>query len=114
MQILTTLVFIDSNIINNIESAAYGFNYGIYCKKTYLTVFYPQYNSISGNKINGLSFKTAPFMGIYHDSNNYYTLIDNNSISNILVGDSTLNSINSFGFYWNTIQRQDSLVRKYH
>ena len=88
--------FIDSNIINNIESAAYGFNYGIYCKKTYLTVFYPQYNSISGNKINGLSFKTAPFMGIYHDSNNYYTLIDNNSISNILVGDSTLNSINSF------------------
>ena len=38
-----------------------------YCKKTYLTVFYPQYNSISGNKINGLSFKTAPFMGIYHD-----------------------------------------------
>ena len=35
-------------------------------------------------------------MGIYHDSNNYYTLIDNNSISNILVGDSTLNSINSF------------------
>lgn len=88
----TPISYVDSNEIFNIRSNAYGLNYGINCLKNVSSPNYTEINSISGNIIDSLNFSTAAFTGIYHFTTNYFTRLNNNVVSNILAGDSTLNT----------------------